>query len=117
MPLPESPVTSLHNSLRAWNTATFAATLRAEILGLGAAALPLHEAAAAGSVDAGDIELTVLGSTDSATEIHVNVGVFFTEIIAGCSCGDEPSTNNAYCELQVSIDKSTGLARFALIQR
>jgi hypothetical protein len=111
------PVTSLANSLRAWNTDAFAGTLRTEILDLGAAGLPLHEAASGGCVDAGDIEVTVLGSTDSATEIHVNIGVFFAEIIAGCSCGDEPSASNAYCEMQVSIDKSTGLARFAVHQR
>ena len=113
----ELPVTRLDNSLRAWETDAFAGTLKADILGLGAGVLPLHEAAAGGCVDEGDIEITVLDSTDDATEIHVNVGVFFAEIIAGCSCGDEPSTSNAYCELRVSIDKATGLARFAVIQR
>ena len=113
----ELPVTRLENSLRAWNTDAFAGILRKEILGLGSGVLPLHEAAAGGCVDAGDIEVTVLGSTDCATEIHVNVGVFFAEIIAGCSCGDEPSASNAYCELQVSIDKATALARFEVTQR
>ncbi len=117
MSLSEIPVTCLANSLRAWETDAFASTLKADILGLGAGVLPLHEAAAGGCVDEGDIEITVLGTTDNATEIHVNVGVFFAEIIGGCSCGDEPSTSNAYCELRVSIDKVNGLARFAVIQR
>jgi hypothetical protein len=115
--VPELQVTRLENSLRAWNTDAFAGILKSEILGLGAGVLPLHEAAAGGCIDEDGIGVTLLGSTDSATELHVNVGVFFAEIIAGCSCGDEPSTNNAYCEMQVSIDKSTGLARFAVIQR
>lgn len=113
---PGQPVTRLGKSLRAWNTDAFAGILKAEILGLGAGVLPLHEAAAGGCVDEGDVEITVLGTGDSAAEIHVNVGVFFAEVIAGCSCGDEPSASNAYCELRVSIDKTTGLARFAVIQ-
>jgi hypothetical protein len=115
--LQELPVTSLANSLRAWNTDAFEDILRAEILGLGAGVLPLREATAGGCVDEGNIEIIVLGYTDSATDINVKVGVFFAETIAGCSCGDEPSTSNAYCELQVCIDKPTGLARFAVMQR
>jgi hypothetical protein len=108
-------VHSLGNSLRTWNTAAFAGTLKADILALGAGVLPLHEAAAGGCIDEGDIEITVLGSSDSATEIHANVGIFFSEVIAGCSCGDEPSVSNAYCELRVSIDKGSGQARFEVI--
>ncbi|MGD8875603.1 MAG: glucosamine--fructose-6-phosphate aminotransferase [Gammaproteobacteria bacterium] len=117
MPQSGLPVTRLENSLRAWGTDAFAGTLKADILGLGAGVLPLQVAAAGGCVAEDDVEITVLGSTDDAAEIHVNVGVFFAEIIAGCSCGDAPSTSNAYCELRVSIEKATGLARFAVIQR
>jgi hypothetical protein len=106
---------SLGNSLRAWNTAAFAGVLKAELMGLGAGVLPLREAAAGGCTDESDVEITVLGASDSAAEIHVNVGVFFAEVIAGCSCGDEPSASNAYCELRVSIEKETGVARFSVI--
>jgi len=109
-------VTRLGNSLRAWNTDAFAGILKADLLALGAGVLPLHEAAAGGCVDEGHVEITVLGASDSAAEIQVNVGVFFAEVLAGCSCGDEPSASNAYCELRVSIEKATGLARFAVIQ-
>jgi hypothetical protein len=108
-------VVSLGNSLRAWNTAAFAGSLKADILGLGAGVLPLHEAAAGGCVDEGDIEITLLGTSHSATEIHANIGIFFTEVIAGCSCGDEPAASNAYCELRVSIDRGNGQARFEVI--
>lgn len=110
-------MTCLASSLRAWNTDAFAETLKAEIMGLGDGVLPLHEATAGGCVAASDIEVTVLGCAASETEISANVGVFFAETIGGCSCGDEPSTSNAYCELQVSIDRSTGLARFAVVHR
>jgi len=108
-------VAVLGNSLRAWNSAAFAEALKADILGLGSGVLPLQQAAAGGSVDESDVGITVLGSCESATDIHVNIGVFFAEIIAGCSCGDEPSPGNAYCELRVSIDKATGQARFEVV--
>jgi hypothetical protein len=108
-------VACLGNSLRTWNQAEFADVLKADLLGLGAGVLPLQEAAAGGCIDESDVEITVLGSRDSATEIHVNVGVFFTEIIAGCSCGDEPSTSTAYCELRIRIDKENGQARFEVM--
>jgi len=108
-------VASLGNSVRAWNTAAFATTLQADILGLGAGVLPLQQAAGGGSVDESDIGITILGCSDSATEIHANVGVFFAEVIAGCSCGDEPAASTAYCELRVSIDKADGQARFEVM--
>jgi len=108
-------VASLGNSVRAWNSAVFADVLKADILGLGAGVLPLQQAAAGGSIDESDVEITLLGSSDSATEIHANIGVFFAEIIAGCSCGDEPSASTAYCELRVSIDKADGQARFEVM--
>jgi hypothetical protein len=108
-------VASLGNSVSAWNTDAFADTLKADILGLGAGVLPLQEAAAGGCIDEGDVEITLLGSSDSATEIHANVGVFFSEVIGGCSCGGEPAVSNAYCKLRVSIDKGNGNARFEVV--
>jgi hypothetical protein len=105
-------VVILGNSARAWNTDAFQTVLKADIRGLGAGSLPLQQAATGWCVDESDVQITVLGSSDSSTEIQVNIGVFFTEIIAGCSCGDAPSASTAYCELRVSIDKANGHARF-----
>lgn len=114
-PLAGLPVIRLDSALRAWNTDDFAAALKSDILALGAGVLPLQEAAAGGSIDEGDIDITLLGSRDSAAEIHATVGVFFAEVIGGCSCGDEPAASNAYCELQVIIHKVSGQARFEVL--
>ena len=108
-------VATLVNSARAWNTDAFPAVLKAEIRNMGPGFLPLQKAASGWNVDESGIQITVLGSSDSATEIHINIGIFFTEIIAGCSCGDEPSASHAYCELRISIDKTNGQARFELM--
>jgi len=37
------------------------------------------------------------------------------EIVAGCSCGDDPQSQNAYCAMRVRIDKTTAAAAFAVI--
>jgi hypothetical protein len=108
-------VATLGNSARAWNTDAFPAVLKAEIRRLGTGSLPLQEVAAGWRVDDDDVQITMLGSSDSATEIHVNVGVFFSEIIAGCSCGDEPAASTTYCELRVTINKANGQASFEAV--
>jgi hypothetical protein len=41
----------------------------------------------------------------------VHVGVFFREIVGGCSCGDEPFAADGYCEIELRIDKETAEAR------
>ena len=102
-------------ALRAWPSAAFAATLKGEIEALPAAALPLAQGTAHGG-HVGDEALTatVLRAADTGAAIEATVGVFFAEIIAGCSCGDEPQSVNAYCELRVRIDRS-GAASFAVV--
>lgn len=55
----------------------------------------------------------VLGASDDPGFIHARVGVFFTGIIAGCSCADDPTpvdTQNEYCELRLTIAKATAEA-------
>ena len=56
----------------------------------------------------------VIGCRDTGDVIIANVGVFFTEIVINCGCGDDPYETNAYCELDVTIDKSSGKTRFAI---
>ena len=100
-------------SLHAWPTKTFSSTLKAEIEALPAGSLPLDKATLNGwYIDDSQISATVLRVVDDATLIAADVGIFFAEIIAGCSCGDAPQSQNAYCELRISIDKGTGRAMF-----
>ncbi len=78
----------------------FADTLKAEIEALPAGSLPLDKATLTGwHIDDSHITATVLRAEDDATRIAADVGIFFTEIIAGCSCGDEPQSQGNYCEL------------------
>ena len=101
-------------SMRAWPSDAFARTLKEEIENLGAGALPLDQATThGGRTDDGPITATVLRSSDNGDAIEAEVGIFFGEILAGCSCGDDAQTLNAYGELRVRIDRATGEAVFA----
>lgn len=106
----------LDAALQAWNTAAFAPTLKAELEGLAPASLPLHLGVSqAGMVDDKPITATVLGSRDVGEAIEVKVGVFFTEIVINCGCGDDPMPINAYCELLICIDKVTAEATITVV--
>jgi hypothetical protein len=48
----------------------------------------------------------------------LKAGVFYTGIIAGCSCSDDPSPvdeQNEYCDLLFTIDKLTAETQITLL--
>lgn len=106
----------LPDALRAWGSAGFAAALKAELETFAANRLPLDRGATPGSYLADEpVTVTLLRSAESPHGIQVRVGVFFTEIIANCSCGDEPVFQPAYCELRIDIDRTTAAAALTVV--
>ena len=104
-------------SLHDWESDSFSQTLKNEIENLPAGTLPLHAGTSQGGyVDDSDITATILRVADDKETIQARSGVFFTEIIVGCSCGDDPIPANAYCEMQIDIDKSSGQAAFTIVK-
>jgi len=86
-------------------------TLKRELESGGGASLPLEQGTSEGGYsDAADLQVTVLGIDQDDQMLYARIGVFFTEIVANCSCGDEPVHTPAYCRMQLSIDRTTGLA-------
>ena len=103
------------NSLSAWNTESFAQTLKIEIERLPTGSLPLYKGTSQGGVvDDSHIVATILRVTDAGKSIEAHVGIFFTEIVGGCSCGDDPMSEHAYCEMWVTIDRTSAEAEFAV---
>jgi hypothetical protein len=102
----------LPRSLAAWRSDAFAAALKAEVQALGPVALPLHRLASTGHALDTQVSVTLIGSWESEGTIVVRLGVFFEEILPGCSCGDEPEPQPAYGEMVLSIDKSTAQVLF-----
>ena len=106
----------LPNTLHCWQTEEFASSLKAEIANLDSGTLPLDQGVNQGGyVDDRNVTIILLHCIEDIASIRAKVGVFFTEIIVSCGCGDEPMPTNAYCEMQVSIDKATSEAAFTPI--
>ena len=104
-------------SLQRWHSHDFKQALKQELEHLPAGTLPLEQGTSRGGfVDDSDISVSVTHTTEDEHSIQARAGVFFTEIITGCGCGDEPMPENAHCELRISIDKSTAAAEFEVIQ-
>lgn len=112
------PAIALPLSLAAWNSAGFATVLRGELEALGAARLPLRDGLRSGShVLDEPIQVMVIGAAGEPGRIRARVGVFFSGILAGCSCADDPTPVEAqaeYCELEIAIDTATGEAEVAV---
>ena len=107
----------LHNALRDWQTDRFPASLKAELEQLPSGSLPLEAALTQGGmVDDSNISATILSIQEKQIDILVKAGIFFTEIVINCGCGDDPMPTNAYCELLINIDKTTAETGFQIMQ-
>lgn len=96
----------LPEALAAWGTPAFQSTLKRE-LESQAAALPLQQGVAqGGAADGSNLAVSVFGAREDERAIHAEVGVFFSEVVAGCNCGDDPMELHAYCVMHVSISKA-----------
>ena len=108
----------LLDALRESRSSQFEKALKLELENLPAGTLPLENGTSRGGfVDDSDISVTVINTRQNENSIQAKIGVFFTEIIVGCGCGDEPVPENAYCEMLISIDRRTSEARFEVIQQ
>ncbi len=106
-------------SLKAWGASEFRDVLKQEIEQLDADRLPLQQALSAGSHVQGDkFTIMILGMSEENDSIRARAGIFYTSIIAGCSCADDPtpvSELNEYCEVQLDIDKKTSETKVSLL--
>ena len=103
------------NSLHDRESNSFSKMLKNEIENFATGTLPLEQGTSQGGyVDDSNITATVLRVSDNQNLIHAHVGIFFTEIVVGCGCGDDPMPINAYCEMLVMIDKTSGKAEFSI---
>jgi len=102
----------LSKSLAAWESPKFSQTLLQELRALKPGVLPLH--GEGGLIDFSEITISItkLGSDEDC--LKVRVGVFFSEIVAGGSCGFESEPQQKYCDVQIKIDRKTGEAIFTI---
>ena len=78
---------------------------------LPAGTLPLHRACTQGGiVDDSDLSISLLGCTTGAGHHRVRIGVFFSEVVGGCNCHDDPVASTAHAVLRVDIALADGSA-------
>lgn len=108
----------LTKAVSAWGTPAFNEVLKGEIERLGDQ-LPLQQGLSAGSYSKADgLSAMIIKVDEEADLIHVKAGVFYSAIIAGCSCADDPTPIEdlpEYCELCLDIDKRTAETRIVAV--
>jgi len=109
----------LNQSLNAWGTPEFNDVLQEEIKHLSAGLLPLQQGLSISSnVTDRPVQAMILDQSEDAGLIRVRAGIFYTGIIAGCSCADDPTPiaeQNEYCVLQFCIDKQSAETTVTLV--
>lgn len=107
------------DSLAAWGTPDFNEVLKRDIAGLDVALLPLQQGLSQSSFTHGENRtVMILNASDAADVIRAKAGIFYTGIIPGCSCADDPTPMNEiteYCEVQIEIDKTTANVSIKLL--
>jgi hypothetical protein len=110
---------TLKDSQKAWGSAEFSQHFKAEVERLPTDELPLQQALQHTSYVSNEpFSVMILAASDDSTRIHVKAGAFYSGIIAGCSCVDDPtplSTIAEHCELQFDIDKRSGATTVTLL--
>lgn len=103
---------NLKKILADWGTQQFASSLKSEIEKMGVEQLPLQQGLSSSNIAMDDnVKAIILNSSDSKNLVVVKMGLFYTGVIAGCNCSDDPSPvdlQNEYCEVQLDINKISG---------
>ena len=106
-------------SLQAWDSPDFPSVLKEEIGRLDAAHLPLQQGLTTSShALEGTHSAMIISVAEKPDCIQARVGIFYSGILAGCSCADDPTPvepQNEYCEVLVSINKANAAASIKLL--
>ena len=96
------------------------AIAKIEIENIDPLLLPLQQGLTLSSyVGKSAFKAIILNITTDNQHIKIKTGIFYTGIIAGCSCSDDPSPTdeqNEYCELLFQINKDTAVTSVKLLE-
>ena len=111
----------LPNTLKAWGSDNFKATLKSDIEALTANELPLQRGMSSGSYAMDDkIRAMIIGVAEKDDHLEAKAGIFYTGVIAGCNCADDPSPpdeQTEYCVVLLRIDKTTAETEIKLVDK
>jgi len=109
----------LQEVLHSWGRPEFDTKMKARIDAMTVEQLPLQQAITSSSyaLDS-SIKSIIINKSDDVASIIIKAGVYFTGIIAGCNCADDPSPADEipeYCVVLVEIDKATAETTIMLL--
>ena len=109
----------LTKSLAAWDTPEFVTVLKMEIEQMSVKQLPLQQGLSNSSY-ALDTHLNVIinNVSDDENMIYVKASVFYTGVIHGCNCADDPTPVDElpeHCDVQLDINKLTAETNITLL--
>ena len=109
----------LTRTIQAMRQAGFKTIARAEIEAIDKQLLPLQQGLALSSCVSDEaFSAVILNHHETEQHLIIKTGIFYSGIIAGCSCADDPTpmdVQNEYCELQFTVDKETCNADILLL--
>ena len=77
--------------------------------------LPLQSCCTQGGiVDETERTISLLSVQHTDESIQARIGVFFTEVVGGCNCHDDPVRHHAYCVVQIRINRRDANIEIAL---
>jgi hypothetical protein len=110
----------LKRSAKSWGTELFTETFKQEVKELTLDDLPLQRALNLGShALTDDLGIMINQAKQVNNTILVRAGVFFSSVIAGCNCADDPSPidkQSEYCEMDFAIDQTSAETSILLCQ-
>jgi hypothetical protein len=113
------PNIHLDTALNAWGRDDFQDLLRREIERLPHHLLPLQQALRHSSqVSDEPFQAMILRVEETDDHIRARASLFYSGIIAGCSCADDPTpldTIPENCLVEVRLDKRDAKAQFILL--
>jgi hypothetical protein len=93
--------------------------IKREIERIDPAALPLQQGLARSShVTERPFQAVILGVHEVPERVRVKAGIFYSGIIAGCSCADDPTPVDEiteYCVVEFAVDRASAGATVTLL--
>lgn len=105
--------------LAVWDTPAFENTFKMNVEQMTVEQLPLQQALSSSSyaLDS-NIKVIIISMADTESVLKIKTGVYYSGIIAGCNCADDPTPVDEipeYCVLQFEIDKASAETRITLL--
>jgi len=108
----------LSNTRAAWGADNFSDVLKNEMRTVAPDLLPLYiKSAQGGMMDFNDISVSILSVDESEKTFKVMLGIFFTELIGGCNCDDDPTPVNSWGKLEIAINRKQAATDFSLLEQ